>query len=591
MTVTRYRKLPVEVDTIQWTGSNEAEVQAFTGSANFHALDDASRENSDDPAATATVYDKLHSTWVLVYIGQHIVRGVKGEYYPIAEDVLAETYEPAPSGPPEPSTAEPHDRERTHIKAMIEVLKEETPKQLVQPAGLFISGMLTGLAATVQVLDGSTAEQAMEAIPTKLEAAIGRAFLSGTLPTAPPKTDPVDVLRQIDALLQDLGVEGDVGARGVATLANTVRAMREELQRAENFEGRAKAYEMRAADRATRIDCLIRGRDQLRERLAEQEAETMRQHERAQQAEAAIARVRALHRPADHRGLLICVECSGYDGSGCDNSPCGYEHCPTLRALAKPSGPAATEAPEPELTAEEARTLADDLGIQLYDAQDALAFVEECCAIADREQRAISTTDVREWLKGARCGRLLAAEQHATETTARVDWQALAERRERELKTVGEGKHTAEQERDGAYRERAHLVALLAAMTDGAVIAPDVDETEEPGWQIVYLTIGGRRASWHISPRDLDLFTCVPHVDAGHPLAQWDGHTTEDKYAGIRQHTLDLFHQCGPACAEGHTYTGRCEGAHQADDSDTTAPDVVHPATEPQASNPQAVDE
>ncbi|MGC5239034.1 hypothetical protein ACPXCH_04550 [Streptomyces albogriseolus] len=94
--IVRYRKRPVEVDTIRWTGDNEQAVQAFTGGpSTFYALDPADRENSDDPEATATVYDKLHSTWVLVYTGQHIVRGVKGEYYPIAEDVLAETYERA----------------------------------------------------------------------------------------------------------------------------------------------------------------------------------------------------------------------------------------------------------------------------------------------------------------------------------------------------------------------------------------------------------------------------------------------------------------------------------------------------------------
>ncbi|MBP5870913.1 hypothetical protein [Streptomyces scabiei] len=102
--IVRRRKKPVEVDTIQWTGTNEADVQAFTTvtapdgsyvlSASFYALDDEDRKNSDDPEATATVYDKLHSTWILVYTGQHIVRGVKGEFYPIAEDVLAETYEP-----------------------------------------------------------------------------------------------------------------------------------------------------------------------------------------------------------------------------------------------------------------------------------------------------------------------------------------------------------------------------------------------------------------------------------------------------------------------------------------------------------------
>lgn len=66
---------------------------------------------------------------------------------------------------------------------------------------------------------------------------------------------------------------------------------------------------------------------------------------------------------------------------------------------------------DPELTAEEARALVDELGLELYRAQDALAFVDECCAIADREGRAITTADVREWLKGARCGRQIIAEQ------------------------------------------------------------------------------------------------------------------------------------------------------------------------------------
>ncbi|MET9445041.1 hypothetical protein [Streptomyces sp. NPDC006610] len=70
-----------------------------------------------------------------------------------------------------------------------------------------------------------------------------------------------------------------------------------------------------------------------------------------------------------------------------------------------------------ELTAEETRALADDLGLQLYRAEDALAFVAECCTIAEREQRPITTADVREWLKGARCGRQLAADQAATQAT------------------------------------------------------------------------------------------------------------------------------------------------------------------------------
>jgi hypothetical protein len=77
--------------------------------------------------------------------------------------------------------------------------------------------------------------------------------------------------------------------------------------------------------------------------------------------------------------------------------------------LATPDGPSASS-DDADLTAEEARELAADLGLQLYRAQDALAFVGECCDILDREGRQPTTADVREWLKGARCGRQILAD-------------------------------------------------------------------------------------------------------------------------------------------------------------------------------------
>lgn len=58
-----------------------------------------------------------------------------------------------------------------------------------------------------------------------------------------------------------------------------------------------------------------------------------------------------------------------------------------------------------ELTAEEARDLVDDLGLRLYRAEDALAYVAECCNIADREGVPVTTARVREWLKGPQCAR------------------------------------------------------------------------------------------------------------------------------------------------------------------------------------------
>lgn len=91
MTVIRRRKKSIEVDTIQWTGDNEAEIKAFTGPSNFRAIPAEARVTT--PEITASVYDILHHSWIGMYTGWHVVRGVRGECHPIADDVIAETYE------------------------------------------------------------------------------------------------------------------------------------------------------------------------------------------------------------------------------------------------------------------------------------------------------------------------------------------------------------------------------------------------------------------------------------------------------------------------------------------------------------------
>ena len=91
----------------------------------------------------------------------------------------------------------------------------------------------------------------------------------------------------------------------------------------------------------------------------------------------------------------------------------------------------------------------------------------------------------------------------------------------------------AREERDGAYRERARLVALVAGgLAEQAVVAPAPD-VDEPGWQILYATLHGRQCSWHYAPRDADLIEHLEHVPVDDPRAQWDGHTTEAKYDHI----------------------------------------------------------
>ncbi|MGW4406535.1 hypothetical protein ACWEJ6_21075 [Nonomuraea sp. NPDC004702] len=90
----RFRKKPVEITAVQWTGENAQEIKTFVGV----------RDNGESRFLTpdeitgvwehAHVYDELHDTWVTVYPGQWVIKGVKGEFYPCAEDVFAETYEP-----------------------------------------------------------------------------------------------------------------------------------------------------------------------------------------------------------------------------------------------------------------------------------------------------------------------------------------------------------------------------------------------------------------------------------------------------------------------------------------------------------------
>lgn len=89
---TNYRKKPIVIQAIQWTGTNAADLDTFTN-GHFNVFTETDRANCDDPDATAEIFDTLHSTWVLTQTGDWIIRGVSGEFYPCRDAVFAETYE------------------------------------------------------------------------------------------------------------------------------------------------------------------------------------------------------------------------------------------------------------------------------------------------------------------------------------------------------------------------------------------------------------------------------------------------------------------------------------------------------------------
>lgn len=89
----RFRKVPTEVNAIQFTGHNVTDVTNFVGGVNqFYVIDPQDR--IADPDIVACVFDKLHSTFVGVKIGDWIIEGIKGEFYPCDHEVFEKTYEP-----------------------------------------------------------------------------------------------------------------------------------------------------------------------------------------------------------------------------------------------------------------------------------------------------------------------------------------------------------------------------------------------------------------------------------------------------------------------------------------------------------------
>jgi hypothetical protein len=78
--IRRFRKKPVVIEAVQWTGRNGAEVQGFLGDDFLAASDDRIEVRTLEGPITASVGDVL-------------IRGVNGEHYPCKPDVFEKTYE------------------------------------------------------------------------------------------------------------------------------------------------------------------------------------------------------------------------------------------------------------------------------------------------------------------------------------------------------------------------------------------------------------------------------------------------------------------------------------------------------------------
>ena len=78
----KYRKKPVVIEAMQFTGRNDEEVAAFTGRAGY----------DPDDKAPSWIIDTLEGR-MLANPGDWIIKGVAGEFYPCKPDIFEQTYE------------------------------------------------------------------------------------------------------------------------------------------------------------------------------------------------------------------------------------------------------------------------------------------------------------------------------------------------------------------------------------------------------------------------------------------------------------------------------------------------------------------
>ena len=93
----KFRKKPVVIEAVQWTGDNLNEVLSFTGkhpkwSEWFSSFEEyETHVNESGGIFKILTLEGTHDAAP----GDWIIRGVHGEHYPCKPDIFEKTYEPA----------------------------------------------------------------------------------------------------------------------------------------------------------------------------------------------------------------------------------------------------------------------------------------------------------------------------------------------------------------------------------------------------------------------------------------------------------------------------------------------------------------
>ena len=88
----KYRKKPVTIEAVQWNGDNAEEVLGFSMTGENPIWGHDYRINSEEK----TVLILTLEGEMTARVGDWIIRGISGEFYPCKPDIFEKTYEEAP---------------------------------------------------------------------------------------------------------------------------------------------------------------------------------------------------------------------------------------------------------------------------------------------------------------------------------------------------------------------------------------------------------------------------------------------------------------------------------------------------------------
>lgn len=79
-----YKKKPVVIEALQWTGDNHEAILEFCSQAEYHT----------ELFESGTMFIRTLEGKMQASVNDYIIRGLKGEFYPCKPDIFQATYDP-----------------------------------------------------------------------------------------------------------------------------------------------------------------------------------------------------------------------------------------------------------------------------------------------------------------------------------------------------------------------------------------------------------------------------------------------------------------------------------------------------------------